>query len=110
MKLPFAEQARAAGLPAPEPEYRFAPPRRWRLDLAWPAFRVAAEREGGVWTQGRHVRGAGYIADMDKYNTAAIMGWLLVRFTPEQEASGEALALVERALIARGWKRGEGKT
>lgn len=101
--LPLIDQIRAAGLPLPVAEFLFAPPRRWRFDWCWPALMVAAEREGGVWTGGRHVRGAGYLKDMQKYNEAAILGWTLVRFTPEQERNGEALALIERAIRRKGW-------
>ena len=60
-------------------EYRFDPVRRWRFDFAWPKSKVAVEIEGGVWTQGRHTRGAGYLADLEKYNTAAVAGWLVIR-------------------------------
>lgn len=69
-------------LPAPIAEYRFAPPRRWRLDYAWPDHRLALEVEGGLWTGGRHFRGKGALADMEKYNTLAVMGWRLIRCTP----------------------------
>lgn len=34
VKLGMAVQMQAAGLPVPQPEYRFAPPRRWRFDWA----------------------------------------------------------------------------
>jgi hypothetical protein len=93
-------QLRMAGLPDPVEEYRFAPPRRWRFDLAWPdpAIKLAVEIEGGVWTGGRHTRPSGYLKDIEKYNQAAIMGWRLVRITPAMVKSGEALALIERAL------------
>jgi hypothetical protein len=56
----FAAVIAAAGLPAPVREHRFAPPRRWRFEYAWPAHRLALEVEGGTWTGGRHVRGRGY--------------------------------------------------
>ncbi len=65
----------------PEREYRFAPPRKWRFDFAWPNLRVAVELEGGVWTGGRHATGAGLVSDMDKYNAAASLGWLVLRFS-----------------------------
>jgi hypothetical protein len=39
---------RAAGLPEPIREYRFAPSRRWRFDFAWPAAMLAVEVEGGA--------------------------------------------------------------
>lgn len=71
-------------LPPGIPEFRFTFPRRWRFDLAWPAFKVAVEQEGGVWTRGRHSRGAGMVKDMEKYNHAQLLGWRVFRFTPSQ--------------------------
>lgn len=65
----------------PVSEYRFAPPRRWRFDFAWPDHRLAVELEGGVWTGGRHTRASGYIADCDKYNAAVLAGWRVLRYT-----------------------------
>ena len=91
VQLPLAMQIKLAKLPAPEPEYRFAPPRRWRFDLAWPTRKIAVEIEGGVYTQGRHVRGKGFEGDVRKYNQAAKMGWQLFRFTTSMVRSGEAL-------------------
>ena len=64
-----------------EREYRFAPPRHWRFDFAWPAVKLAVEIEGGVWSRGRHTRGKGFIADCDKYNAATMLGWRVLRFT-----------------------------
>lgn len=63
-------------------EYRFDPSRRWRFDYAIPAHKIAIEVEGGVWTQGRHTRPAGFIGDMEKYNAAAVLGWRILRTTP----------------------------
>jgi hypothetical protein len=77
-------------------EHRFAPPRRWRFDVAWPDRLFAVEVDGGVWTCGRHVRGKGFEADCRKLNEAALMGWRVLRVTPAMVKSGEALALVER--------------
>jgi hypothetical protein len=90
----------AAGLPPPEREHRFALPRRWRFDYAWPAHRLALEVEGGVWTGGRHVRGRGYEADCEKYSEAALRGWRVLRVTPAMLRDGRALALLERAFAA----------
>jgi very-short-patch-repair endonuclease len=89
---------RAVGLPVPIPEYRFAPPRRWRFDFAWPDRRLALEIEGGVWARGRHVRGRGYEGDCEKYNAAVLQGWSVLRVTTSMLRDGRALALVERAL------------
>lgn len=100
--LPFAAQCRALHLPEPVAEFRFAPPRRWRLDFAWPAQRLALEVEGGVFIRGRHSRGAGMVTDMEKYNTLAVMGWRLVRVVPKQITNGEAALWVSRALFGEG--------
>ena len=91
---------RAKRLPLPVEELRFAPPRRWRFDLAWPDRMVALEIEGGAWTQGRHTRGKGYIADMAKYNEATARGWRVFRVTPDQLCTAETLELLERAMAA----------
>ena len=91
-------QIRAAGLPEPVREYRFAPPRRFRFDAAYPDRMIAIEVEGGVWTGGRHVRGSGYSADCEKYSIAAILGWRVLRVTTGQVDSGQALAWIEQAL------------
>lgn len=88
----FLALCKRAKLPRPVAEFRFAPPRRWRFDYAWPADRVALEVEGGVWTQGRHTRGSGFVKDMEKYNAAAALGWRVLRTTPTQLCD---LALIE---------------
>lgn len=87
--------------PGVVPEHEFHATRRWRFDYAWPGPMVALEIEGGAWTQGRHTRGQGFVADLEKYSEAAIAGWCVLRATPQQLESGEAGALVARALKAR---------
>jgi hypothetical protein len=86
----------AHGIPEPVQEYQFALPRKWAFDLAWPEHLLAVEIEGGVWTRGRHVRGKGFLADIEKYDEAVIRGWRLLRATPQQVNSGEMFALVRR--------------
>lgn len=61
-------------------EYRFAPPRRWRFDIAIPSHKIAIELEGGVFTGGRHTRGTGYLNDIEKYTAATLHGWRLLRY------------------------------
>jgi very-short-patch-repair endonuclease len=82
----------------PVRELRFAAPRRWRFDLAWPDRMLAVEVEGGLWIQGRHSRGKGIENDMDKYNEATLMGWRVLRVSPEMVDDGRALILVLRML------------
>lgn len=64
-------------------EYRFASPRRFRFDYAWPNRLVALEVEGACFIAGRHVRPKGIKSDMEKYNLAAERGWLVFRALPE---------------------------
>jgi len=94
----LAHQAVAAGLPAPEREYRFHTARRWRFDLAWPDLRVAVEVDGGAFAGGRHTRGAGFREDCVKLCEAGALGWRVLRVMPEHVRDGSALAWVERAL------------
>ena len=93
------QQMQFVGLPEPEREYRFAPPRRYRADFAYPAKRLLIEVEGGVWTGGRHSRGAGFTEDAKKYNLAAAMGFRVLRFTGEMIKSGLAITTIERVLM-----------
>ena len=93
-------QLQAAGLPEPEPEHRFHPPRRWRLDFAYVEEKIGIECEGGTWVSGRHVRPQGFQKDCEKYNQAALDGWCVLRFTAEMVKSGVALSKIEEALDA----------
>lgn len=92
------------GLPQATREHRFHTTRKWRMDRAYPEFMTAVEVEGGIWSGGRHVRGAGYEGDCEKYNQAQIMGWAVLRFTPKQVISGYCWDTIESALRSRGWK------
>lgn len=78
------------GIPLPEIEYCFHPSRKWRFDYCWPSEKIAVEIEGGIWNRGRHLRGAGYLGDMEKYNAGGCLGYRIFRFTPQQLKTGEA--------------------
>jgi hypothetical protein len=99
----LAAQLKLAGLPEPMRQYRFHAQRRWKFDFAWPipvksGHAFAVEVEGGVWTRGAHTRGKRYTEDCRKYNSAALLGWVVLRFTGDQVRSGEALRTIEIAL------------
>jgi len=89
-----------AGLPPPVREHRFAPPRMWRMDLAYPGAMVAVEIEGAVWIGGRHTRGAGFTNDCRKYGEATARGWRVIRCTREMVEDGTMVDLLKRALEA----------
>jgi len=94
----FARDLRALKVLEAQREFRFAPPRLWRFDFAWPEQKFAVEIEGGVWTGGRHTRGAGFVADTEKYNAATLAGWKVLRFTEKSVRDGSAVELVARYL------------
>ena len=94
----MAWQIKVSGLPDPTRELRFAPPRRWRFDFAWPDLMVALEVDGGTWTRGRHSRPGGFEADCEKLNAAASLGWRVLRVTGDMVRDGRALAAVLAVL------------
>ena len=91
---------RAAGLPEPVRELQFAKSigRRWRFDFAWPEQRVAVEVDGGIFVAGRHSRGAGQLADMEKQAAAVLLGWRVLRVAAPHFRSGQAVEWIRAAL------------
>ena len=83
-------------------EHRFAPPRRWRFDLAMPGKMIAVEVDGGTWTGGRHVRGDGYERDCRKLNAATALGWRVWRLTTAMAADPDE---VEQIMAASDYRR-----
>lgn len=79
-------------------EFKFHPKRRWRFDYAIPEHRIALEVEGGVWTGGRHTRPQGFLGDIEKYNTATLMGWRVFRTTPDDLLKTATLNLLKTAI------------
>ena len=62
-------------------EHRFHKVRRWRFDVAILSMNVAIEYEGIVGHKSRHTSITGYSKDCEKYNSAAILGWKVLRYT-----------------------------
>ena len=79
-------------------EYKFHPVRKWRFDYAIPEHKIALEVEGGVWTGGRHTSSVGFMKDMEKYNTATLMGWRVFRTTPDELYRLKTLNLLKTAI------------
>lgn len=98
------------------PEHRFDETRKWRFDFAFSLVdltrphsqwmpehwvelaKLALEVEGGVWTGGRHTRASGFVRDMEKYNRAAVLGWRVLRTTPQELCMQETVDMVKEAL------------
>jgi len=84
-------------------EYLFHHTRRWRFDYLLCdqpecLTSVAIEIEGAIWSRGRHTRGKGFQADLDKYNTATMMGYRVLRFSTEDVMRGRAKAFLAEHL------------
>jgi hypothetical protein len=80
------------------PECQFHPHRKWRFDYVI-GNKTAIEIEGAIWTRGRHTRGAGYLADMEKYREAAVLGWKVLRFATSEILDGTARAFLKEHCI-----------
>jgi very-short-patch-repair endonuclease len=81
-------------VPAFEKQLRFNPSRKWKSDFGWKDYKLLVEIEGGVYTNGRHVRGSGFEKDCEKYNSAVLDGWKILRFGPNHVKNGSAIATV----------------
>jgi hypothetical protein len=62
-------------------EYMFDDKRKWRMDWAFPALKIAVEYEGIFSKKSRHTTVKGYTGDVEKYNAAVKNGWRLLRVT-----------------------------
>ncbi|MBK7363039.1 MAG: hypothetical protein IPJ01_12145 [Micavibrio sp.] len=80
--------------------------RKWRLDWACPASRVAVEVDGIGYKRsdvGRHQMGEGFEEDCLKLNTALAQGWAVFRFTPamlERDPAG-CVEMVQSVMARR---------
>ena len=79
-------------------EFKFHPSRMWRADFHLKGKKILVEVEGGIWSNGRHTRGKGYLGDLEKYNEATMMGYQVIRFSTEQVKSGLAIQQIEKMV------------
>ena len=88
-------------LPGYKKEHIFHPTRKWRFDYAWLDIKVALEIHGGVFTNGRHTRGAGFTEDKVKMNEAQLLGWIVIEATTKQVKDGQMLNWITQAIESR---------
>lgn len=94
----LARDIAAYKLPEPVRQLRFAPPRRWLADFAWPDHMLMVEVDGGEWTRGAHCRGRQMGRDNEKRNTATAMGWRVLTFTGSQVRDATAVDTIRGVL------------
>lgn len=94
----FALWCERNALPIPTAEYRFHPIRKWRFDFCWQRESVALEVQGGLFSAGRHTRGAALLQEHEKLNMAAEMGYRIVFTTPQTLKNSATLATLTALL------------
>lgn len=63
-------------------QYTPFPHRRFRMDFAWPTYRLAIEVQGGVFSRGPgHTSVGGILRDMEKANLLVLNGWRCLYYT-----------------------------
>jgi len=73
------------------------PGRRWRVDFLV-GENLVVEVEGGSWQMGRHQRPKGFEEDCSKYNSLAIAGFCVLRFTTSMVTSGKAIETITQLV------------
>lgn len=62
-------------------EIQFDDERKWRIDRGLPELKIGIEIEGVGGNKSRHLTMKGYSEDCTKYNRAAELGWVILRYT-----------------------------
>ena len=95
LELRWIREWERQGGPELVEEFMFHPTRRWRADFAHIESKLLIEIEGGAYG-GRHTRGKGFVEDLDKYASAWLHGYTVLRIGAHQVKSH-----VIRAVIGR---------
>ena len=94
----LAYQMKAYGIDA-EREVLFAKEilnRKWRADFK--IGNLLIEVDGGIWENGRHTRGKGFINDCEKYAEALCLGYWVLRIPGSWVKSGKGIDYIRRAI------------
>jgi hypothetical protein len=67
-----------------ETEYKFAIPRKWAFDYAFTGVKIAVEYEGLFDGGKAHSSIGGILRDVEKYNKAQELGWIVLRVTAKE--------------------------
>lgn len=66
-------------------ELKFDSARKFKFDYGNIRLKIAIEIEGGIYTGTGHAKIGRYLSDMEKYNSAEIRGWIILRYAHGQE-------------------------
>lgn len=112
LEIMFAEQIQLLQLPPAAREWVFLSSRKFRLDFAWPQFKLAVEIQG----MQHRIKGR-FKADIEKRALALLNGWRVLEVGGTEIRSGKAAAwivtLIEMELAtprekyAYGWPVGD---
>lgn len=86
-------------------EFKFLGDRKFRFDFVFLLLQsqikgIAIEFEGGIWSNGRHIRPQGFIRDCEKYNLASLNGYIVLRFTSECIKNPDRIkSIIENTLM-----------
>lgn len=83
LEAKFVHMWRVLDGPPLHREHHFHPERKWRMDFAHIGARVGIEIQGGLYSNGGHVRPTGYEGDCEKYNAAHLRNWAVFLLTPK---------------------------
>lgn len=97
----FEPYLQTNNLPIPVREHKFHETRKWRLDFAWLDYKIALEVNGGVWRNGRHTRGTGYINDLEKITELSLLGWIIIQVVPKDLMTDKTIEYIKKALNLR---------
>ena len=81
------------------PEFKFHPVRKWKADYFIPSLKLLIEKEGGVYTHGAHGSVSGILRDIEKYNSATILGYSIIRVLPKDLISTKTIDLINEFAI-----------
>lgn len=92
---------RECKLPPPTIEYPFAKEamgRKWRLDFVFLEAKLGVEVQGGLFSGGRHVRGAALVGEHEKLNALAELGYRVIFVQPRDLCTLDTVNLIRRCL------------
>ena len=115
----LAQHIALEGLPVPEQQHYWAKHlrnerghvRMFRFDFAWPSRKLAVEVDGGKFllrrSRAQHGRLVpvgqhNHLDDLRRGNLAALAGWCILRYTPEQVMKGEAIREIKAVFMQEG--------